>query len=85
MVSSTSLSCSSLDELEALLSYVKTPAAELPEPAAIAFVTSTNPIKIYIYGTTIMALLKGCLGTNRLINLVHFCLQSFGTQIIMEW
>ena len=37
MVSSTSLSCSSLDELEASLSCVKTPAAaELLEPAAIA-------------------------------------------------
>ena len=36
MVSSTSLSCSSLDELEASLSCVKTPATELLEPAAIA-------------------------------------------------
>ena len=36
MVSSTLLSCSSMDELEASLSCVKTPAAELPEPAAIA-------------------------------------------------
>ena len=36
MVSSNSLSCSSLDELEASLSCVKTPAAELLEPAAIA-------------------------------------------------
>ena len=36
MVSSTSLSCSSLDELETSLSRVKIPAAELLEPAAIA-------------------------------------------------
>ena len=36
MVSSTSLSCSSLDELEVSLSCVKIPAAELLEPAAIA-------------------------------------------------
>ena len=35
MVSSTSLSCSSLDELEASISCVKTLAAELQEPAAI--------------------------------------------------
>ena len=33
-----------------------------------------------------MALLfNGCLRINHLINLVHTCLQSFDTQIIMEW
>ena len=33
----------------------------------------------------ITLLFNGCLGTNHLINLVHSCLQSFDTQILMEW
>ena len=58
MVSSTSLSCSSLDELEASLSCVKTPAAELPEPAAIALIISTtlkiDTIYLWCYGNKIV-------------------------------
>ena len=40
---------------------------------------------LHLLSLFIMALLNSRLGTNCLINLVHSCLQSFGTQIIMEW
>ena len=38
---------------------------------------------LHSLGLFIIELLNGCLGTNCLINLVHSCLQSFGTQIII--
>ena len=57
LVSSASLSCSSLDELEASPSSpscIKTPVAEMPEPAAFAPLYQRYHKNYTIYGATVI-------------------------------